>query len=72
MRRLALVAIVVWDSGTPPPPDANVPPEPDSIYGPDPHENPRRQVSARQQKSEFLRTNGTLVEVCGTTPCLAP
>jgi hypothetical protein len=28
-------------------------------------------VPARLQKSEFLRTNGTLVEVCGTAPCLA-
>ncbi len=64
-------AIVVWDSGTPAPPDANLPPHPPQ-YGTDPHENPRSQVSARAQKSEFLRTNGSVVEVCGTSPCLAP
>lgn len=65
-------ALVVWDSGTHAPPDANLPPEPDSAYGPDPHEKPRSQVAARLQKSEFLRTNGAVVEVCGTSPCLAP
>jgi hypothetical protein len=61
-------ALVMWDSGTPTPPDANLPPR----DGGDPHEKPRAQVPARLQKSEFLRTNGTLVEVCGTAPCLAP
>jgi hypothetical protein len=65
-------ALVVWDSGNHAPPDANLPPEPDSVFGPDPHEKPRSQASAREQKSEFLRTNGTVVDVCGTTPCLAP
>ena len=62
-------ALVAWDSGTPAPPDANLPPS----AGADPHGKPRSQVSARQQKSEFLRTTGgAVVEVCGTTPCLAP
>jgi len=65
-------ALVVWDSGNKAPPDANVPPEPDSVYGPDPHEKPRSQVSARVQKSDFLQPNGAVVDVCGTTPCLAP
>jgi hypothetical protein len=65
-------ALVVWDSGNHAPPDANLPPEPDSVFGPDPHEKPRSQPSAREQKSEFLRTNGTVVDVCGTSPCLAP
>jgi hypothetical protein len=65
-------ALVVWDSGNPAPPDANLPPEPDSVYGPDPHEKPRSQVSARVQKSFFLQPNGVVVDVCGTAPCLAP
>ncbi|MBV8951434.1 MAG: hypothetical protein JOZ99_11200, partial [Actinobacteria bacterium] len=64
-------ALVVWDSGTPAPPDANLPPNPPQ-YGADPHEKPRSQVSAREQKSEFLQTNGAVVDVCGTSPCLAP
>jgi hypothetical protein len=64
-------ALVVWDSGTPAPPTANVPPRPPD-FGDDPHGRPRAQVSARVQKSEFLRTGGTLVDVCGGAPCLAP
>jgi hypothetical protein len=61
-------ALVVWDSGTPAPPDANIPPR----GGSDPHGRPRSQISARVQKSEFLRTKGKVIEVCGTSPCLAP
>ena len=79
-------AMVVWDSGVPPPPVTNTPP----IYDPsdpawaglldcplrydgDPHECPRRQPAARQQKSEFLKTGGSVVETCTPgEPCLAP
>ncbi len=78
-------ALVVWDSGNPAPPAANTPPrltesdpEWDDLFecpknfGGDPHECPRRQPAARLQKSEFLRTNGAVVDVCGGGPCLAP
>jgi hypothetical protein len=64
-------AIVYWDSGNPAPPTGNVAPhEPE--YGIDPHESPRRAVNAQQQKSDFLRTDGALVDTCGALPCLAP
>jgi hypothetical protein len=62
-------ALVVWDSGTPAPPDANLPPRPPQ-YGDDPHEDPRATPAAREQKSEFLRPNGAVVDVCGGDPCL--
>jgi hypothetical protein len=80
-------ALIVWDSGNPPPPVTNTPPR----YDPtdpawagvmacplvpgrdgDPHECPRRQPAARLQKSEFLKTNGAVVDTCGAGPCLAP
>jgi hypothetical protein len=64
-------AIVYWDSGNPAPPTGNVAPfAPD--YGIDPHESPRRAVNAQQQKSDFLRTDGVLVDTCAGVPCLAP
>ena len=61
-------AIVMWDSGTPAPPDANLPPRPPD-FGDDPHGDPRSTPAARLQKSEFLRTGGAVIEVCGTAPC---
>lgn len=79
-------ALVVWDSGNPPPPVLNQPPKrlgpadpewaqlsacPRNYQG-DPHECPRRQPAARLQKSEFLRSNGAVVDTCGGAPCLAP
>jgi hypothetical protein len=75
-------AIVLWDTGpvrnapcppgdsacgTPPPPTTNTPPS----VGQDPHEFPRRSAAARQQKSNFLRVGGQVVDVCGTRPCYA-
>lgn len=64
-------AIVYWDSGTPAPPIGNLAPfEPD--YGRDPHESPRRAAAAQQQKSDFLRPAGVLVDTCGGLACLAP
>jgi hypothetical protein len=60
-------AIVLWDTGTPVPPNSNTPPS----AGKDPHEAPRNEPAARRQKSEFLRVGGALVDVCGPKPCYA-
>jgi hypothetical protein len=79
-------AVVIWDSGNPPPPIGNVAPplitdaDPDwaglsacaQDHDSDPHECPRRQPAARLQKSEFLRNDGAVVDVCGGLACLAP
>jgi len=61
-------ALVVWDNGTPTPPTTNTP----NNGGADPHSKPRSTPAARQQKSEFLKSNGSVVDVCGGAPCLAP
>jgi hypothetical protein len=61
-------AFVVWDSGTPTPPTTNTP----NTGGSDPHGRPRATASARVQKSEFLKADGAVVDVCGGAPCLAP
>jgi hypothetical protein len=56
-------AIVYWDAGadfTGVTPAEDVAP----AGGRDPHYVPRQTVAARRQKSEFLRPNGTLIEVC--------
>ena len=69
--------VIFWDdgplrqrgtgtAGTPPPYAANIPPR----EGNDPHEHPRRSPAARRQKSEFLRIDGRIVDVCGG-PCFA-
>jgi hypothetical protein len=60
-------AVVWWDAGTPPSPLQNVP----NRAGDDPHSAPRSEAAARVQKSEFLKVNGKVVEVCGTAPCFA-
>jgi hypothetical protein len=69
-------AITIWDGGpvpndhdegTPAPPVANLPPR----EGKDPHERPRRQPDAMLQKSEFLKTDGRVVNVCGDQPCFS-
>jgi hypothetical protein len=79
-------ALVVWDSGNPAAPIGNTPPKnlgPDDPeweqllpcprqYQGDPHECPRRQPAARLQKSEFLRSDGAVVDVCNGGPCFAP
>jgi hypothetical protein len=61
-------ALVVWDSGSPAPPAGNVAPR----DGADPHGDPRRSREARQQKSDFLKRNGRVVDLCGGKPCTAP
>ncbi len=60
-------AMVVWDSGSPPPPPRNVPP----TEGVDPHQDPRSSEIARAQKATFLET-GEVVDVCGAPPCIIP
>lgn len=52
-------ALVYWDSGNLPPPNANVPP---SEEGGDPHEDPRRDPRAGDQKVTFWLT-GQIVDV---------
>jgi hypothetical protein len=64
-------AIVYWDSLNPAPPLGNVAPD-EAHYGADPHEFPRRSPLAQQQKSEFLRPGGALIDVCNGLPCIAP
>jgi hypothetical protein len=60
--------LVVWDSGAAPPPTTNTSPQ----TGPDPHSDPRNSPVARQQKSDFLQTGGSIVDVCTGMPCTAP
>jgi hypothetical protein len=59
--------LVIWDSGSPAPPTVNLAPS----DGRDSHEDPRRMSTAQQQKSDWLRTNGEFVDVCGADPCRA-
>jgi hypothetical protein len=64
-------AILVWDSGpenNTPPPLTNAPPE-EGPNGEDPHGDPRSTVAARQQKSDFLKREGRITDVCGGQPC---
>jgi hypothetical protein len=66
-RRFTGSAMVVWDSGSPPPPTTNTPP----TAGVDPHEDPRASPAARWQKAEFLE-HGVVVDVCGGRACVIP
>ncbi|MBS1847980.1 MAG: DUF4214 domain-containing protein [Actinobacteria bacterium] len=62
-------AIVYFDSGAGLPPLGNVAPD-----GPhDPHEDPRNDIQARNQKSAFLEPDSTsaVIDVCGGAPCHA-
>jgi hypothetical protein len=61
-------ALIIWDSGSPLAPIANTPPR----AGHDPHEDPRRSLDAQEQKSEFLQTGGTIIDVCDGAPCTGP
>ena len=60
--------LIVWDSGAALPPQGNVPPR----TGEDPHGDPRNSADSQQQKDQFLRTGGTLIDVCAGAPCEAP
>lgn len=57
--------IVLWDSGSPTIPFVGLPPR----DGRDPHEDPRYDVDVREQKSEFLRPDGQIIDVCGAVAC---
>lgn len=59
-------ALVVWDSGSPPPPTGNLQPR----VGPDPHGAINITPAGRAQEAEFLRT-GRVVDVCAGNPCRA-
>jgi hypothetical protein len=59
-------ALVIWDSGSPPPPLGNLPP----TEGHDPHGDTFNTPIARQQAAHFL-VNGELIDVCGGAPCEA-
>ncbi len=64
-------AIEIWDSGpgrVSAPPPGNIAPVPSS-KNIDPHENPRNTPAAQRQISDFLRPIGSVVDVCGGTPC---
>jgi hypothetical protein len=61
-------ALVIFDSNEPAPPITNTAP----TAGSDPHSDPRNSVIGRQQKSEFLKTNGAVIDVCSGAPCIIP
>jgi len=61
-------ALIIWDSGAATPPITNTAP----MTGADPHSDPRNSPVARQQKSDFLQTGGSVTDVCLGLPCVAP
>ena len=64
-------AVEIWDSGAgrvQPPPVGNIPPT-SSANNNDPHEDPRKTPAAQTQISDFLEPNGSVVSVCGGSPC---
>ncbi|MFN8544704.1 MAG: hypothetical protein U0807_10960 [Candidatus Binatia bacterium] len=61
-------AMVVWDSGAATPPLTNTAPS----TPPDPHSDPRKSAVGRNQKSEFLKIGGAVVDVCSGAPCTIP
>ena len=64
-------AIVIWDGGpgqVQPPPVGNIAPQ-DTTQNQDPHEFVRSSPLARVQKSDFLRPNGAVLDVCAGKPC---
>jgi hypothetical protein len=55
-------ALVYWDSGNLPPPNANIPP---ALTGGDPHEDPRRDPRAADQKAVFFLTGSVTDAMAG-------
>jgi hypothetical protein len=69
-------AVEIWDGGpgyVQQPPVGNVPPvgntSPSGPINQDPHETPRKTPAAQQQISAFLEPNGSMIDVCGSSPC---
>lgn len=58
-------AMVVWDFGTPAPPTSNTPPR----AGDDPHGKAADVPEVLLMVSEFLKTDGAVVDVCNAEPC---
>jgi hypothetical protein len=64
-------AVEIWDSGpgrVQPPPKGNIPPT-EAANNNDPHDDPRKTPAAQTQISDFLEPNGSVVNVCGGSPC---
>ncbi len=64
-------AVEIWDSGAgrvQAPPLGNIPPTAGS-NNIDPHEDPRKTPAAQEQISDFLQPGGSVVNVCGGSPC---
>ena len=59
-------ALVVWDFGTPAPPDQNLPPR----EGDDPHGKAGDVPAVLIMVSEYLKPNGGLIDVCNGAPCV--
>lgn len=57
--------VEIWDSGSPVPPVMNLPPG----SGHDPHGDPRAWPLAQEQVSDFLAPGGSVINVCGDSPC---
>ncbi|HWH32992.1 MAG TPA: hypothetical protein VNU01_10010, partial [Egibacteraceae bacterium] len=68
----AISAMTLWDHGNDPIPLGNVPPTTDRY---DPHGLTRREPRAMDQKSAFMRTGGSVINVCDVPvvggPCIA-
>lgn len=75
--------LVYWDSGTLAPPPQNIAPtqgdewqevcseDPEQVACVDPHEDPRRQPAAIEQKAAFFRPDGEVIDPCDGQPCEA-
>ena len=61
-------ALVVWDFGTPAPPDTNRPPR----DGEDPHGKAGDVGEVLGLITEYMRAAGTVVDVCSGEPCTTP
>lgn len=59
-------ALVVWDFGSPLPPDTNTPPR----EGEDPHGKASDSAEVLLMVSEFLKSDGALIDVCRGAPCV--
>jgi hypothetical protein len=60
--------LVVWDYGTPAPPQQNLPPRPPQ-YGDDPHGKGRGEPRVGQVISDFLNVPSVFTDQCAGGPC---